>query len=37
MVDVYISYLRRKMDLPGRKDPIQTQRGLGYRLEAQDA
>ena len=34
MVDVYISYLRRKLHLPGRRDPIQTVRGIGYRLEA---
>jgi two-component system OmpR family response regulator len=36
LVDVYISYLRRKLDQPGRPDPIQTVRGVGYRLEAQD-
>jgi DNA-binding response OmpR family regulator len=34
MVDVYISYLRRKLNLPGQADPIQTVRGIGYRLEA---
>jgi two-component system, OmpR family, response regulator len=33
MVDVYISYLRRKLALPGRPDPIETVRGVGYRLE----
>ncbi len=33
MVDVYVSYLRRKLDMPGRKDPIVTVRGVGYRLE----
>jgi two-component system OmpR family response regulator len=33
MVDVYISYLRRKLNQPGRPDPIQTVRGVGYRLE----
>jgi DNA-binding response OmpR family regulator len=37
MVDVYISYLRRKLNQPGRRDPIQTRRGVGYRLEPQDA
>jgi two-component system, OmpR family, response regulator len=37
MVDVYISYLRAKLDLPGAKDPIQTVRGVGYRLEKDDA
>jgi two-component system, OmpR family, response regulator len=33
MVDVYVSYLRRKLDMPGRKDPIVTVRGVGYRFE----
>jgi DNA-binding response OmpR family regulator len=37
MVDVYVSYLRRKLNVPGRPDPIQTVRGVGYRLEPQDA
>lgn len=37
MVDVYISYLRRKLSLPGRRDPIETVRGMGYRLEADHA
>lgn len=32
MVDVYVSYLRRKLDVSGRKDPIDTVRGVGYRL-----
>jgi two-component system OmpR family response regulator len=32
MVDVYISYLRRKLNAPGKADPIQTVRGVGYRL-----
>jgi DNA-binding response OmpR family regulator len=36
MVDVYISYLRRKLSLPGQADPIQTVRGVGYRLEGGD-
>jgi two-component system OmpR family response regulator len=36
MVDVYISYLRRKLNQPGRPDPIQTVRGVGYRLEGID-
>jgi DNA-binding response OmpR family regulator len=36
MVDVYISYLRRKLNQPGRPDPIQTVRGVGYRLEVTD-
>ncbi|GAB4440403.1 MAG: response regulator transcription factor [Chloroflexi bacterium OHK40] len=33
MVDVYISYLRRKLNGPGERDPIVTVRGVGYRLE----
>ncbi len=33
MVDVYISYLRKKLNLPGKSDPIQTVRGVGYRLD----
>jgi DNA-binding response OmpR family regulator len=34
LVDVYISYLRRKLEAPGRPDPIQTVRGRGYRFAA---
>ncbi|PDW02008.1 response regulator transcription factor [Candidatus Viridilinea mediisalina] len=34
MVDVYVSYLRRKLNGPGERDPITTVRGVGYRLEA---
>jgi DNA-binding response OmpR family regulator len=34
MVDVYISYLRRKLAVPGLNDPIDTVRGVGYRLSA---
>jgi DNA-binding response OmpR family regulator len=37
LVDVYISYLRRKVSLPHRRDPIGTVRGVGYRLEADHA
>lgn len=33
MVDVYISYLRKKLDQPGLPDPIETVRGVGYRLK----
>ncbi len=33
LVDVYISYLRRKLDQSGQPDPIQTVRGVGYRLK----
>lgn len=32
VVDVYISYLRRKLDEPGNPPLIQTIRGRGYRL-----
>ncbi len=34
MVDVYIAYLRRKLNASGERDPIVTLRGVGYRLEA---
>jgi two-component system OmpR family response regulator len=34
LVDVYISYLRQKLNLAGQPDPIQTVRGMGYRLNA---
>ncbi|NSW51430.1 MAG: response regulator transcription factor [Anaerolineae bacterium] len=33
MVDVYVSYLRQKLDQPGLRDPLETIRGTGYRLE----
>jgi DNA-binding response OmpR family regulator len=33
MVEVYVSYLRHKLNAPGKADPIQTVRGVGYRLE----
>jgi len=32
VVDVYVSYLRRRLDQPGRPSLIQTVRGRGYRL-----
>ncbi len=31
-LDVYIGYLRRKLNAPGEQDPIRTVRGLGYSL-----
>jgi two-component system OmpR family response regulator len=34
VVDVHIANLRRKLDLPGRPVPIETVRGVGYRLGA---
>jgi len=37
LVDVYISYLRNKLNLPGIPDPIETVRGIGYRLDVQYA
>ena len=37
MVDVYISYLRQKLRMPNRKDPIKTRRGLGYSLDTENA
>ena len=33
LVDVYVSYLRQKLTIDGRKDPLQTIRGFGYMLE----
>lgn len=36
-VDVYVSYLRRKLSAPGEADPIETVRGVGYRLAAERA
>jgi DNA-binding response OmpR family regulator len=37
MVDVYISYLRQKINLPRLSDPIKTIRGVGYRLDPDHA
>lgn len=37
MVDVYIFYLRRKLGAPSHPDPIQTVRGVGYRLQTTNA
>jgi two-component system, OmpR family, response regulator len=37
LVDVYVSYLRAKLKLPDKKDPIKTHRGFGYSLETDDA
>lgn len=33
IVDVYIAYLRRKLDTPGGSNPVETVRGVGYRLK----
>lgn len=37
LVDVYVTYLRRKLNGKGQPDPIHTVRGVGYRLEPTDA
>jgi DNA-binding response OmpR family regulator len=37
MVDVYISYLRAKLRVPGMKDPIHTRRSFGYLLDPNHA
>jgi two-component system OmpR family response regulator len=37
VVDVYVRYLRRKLDEHGRPSVIRALRGVGYRLEAPDA
>ncbi len=34
VVDVYVSYLRRKLDVPGEPSVIETVRGAGYRVRA---
>ncbi|MEU5721836.1 MULTISPECIES: response regulator transcription factor [unclassified Micromonospora] len=34
IVEVYIGYLRRKIDQPFGRSAIQTERGMGYRLAA---
>jgi two-component system OmpR family response regulator len=36
VVDVYVRYLRRKLDEPGRPSVIRALRGVGYRLEVPD-
>ena len=33
IVDVYIRYLRGKIDLPGQKSYIKTVRGVGYQMQ----
>ena len=35
ILDVYIGYLRRKIELPGTRPLIHTVRGVGYRLETE--
>jgi DNA-binding response OmpR family regulator len=36
VVDVYVGYLRRKVDAPGERRLLQTVRGAGYTLRADD-
>lgn len=35
LVDVYVTYLRRKINAAGKPDPIRTVRGVGYSLECE--
>jgi len=35
VIDVYIRYLREKIDRPFGRDSIETIRGVGYRLRAE--
>ncbi len=35
VIQVYVGYLRRKIDEPFRRQAIETVRGIGYRLNAQ--
>jgi DNA-binding response OmpR family regulator len=37
VLDVYIGYLRRRLTEAGGEDPIETVRGIGYRLRAPGA
>jgi two-component system OmpR family response regulator len=37
VVDVHIANLRRKLTMPGLDDPIETVRGVGYRMTAATA
>ncbi len=34
VVEVYVGYLRRKIDAPYGRSAVQTVRGVGYRLAA---
>jgi two-component system OmpR family response regulator len=34
VVEVYVGYVRRKIDIPFGTNTIQTVRGIGYRLES---
>jgi DNA-binding response OmpR family regulator len=35
VIDVYVNFLRRKLDKPGKKPLITTLRGVGYSLSDQ--
>ena len=35
VIDVYVRYLRGKIDRPFDRDSIETVRGVGYRLRAE--
>ena len=37
VVDVYVRYLREKIDSPFGRDSLETVRGVGYRLRRDDA
>jgi two-component system OmpR family response regulator len=37
VVDVYVRYLRRKVDRPFGRQSLETVRGVGYRLRTEDA
>lgn len=37
VVDVYVGYLRRKIDRPSEPSPLETVRGVGYRLRGDPA
>ena len=34
IVEVYVRYLRRKIDVPFDRRAIETVRGMGYRIDA---
>lgn len=37
VVDVHIANLRRKLAMPERPDPVETVRGVGYRIATEDS
>ena len=37
VVEVYVGYLRRKVDRPFDRNDLQTVRGVGYRIEDSSA